>query len=99
LVIVSWLSACWSLGVVLFPGRRLLPASGRRVVALARAGSSGVAVEETAKLCDEIEAVLRQEIPQGQLQTVLDNIGLPNSGIKPVLQFKTGLSAPATLRF
>jgi multidrug efflux pump subunit AcrB len=38
-------------------------------------------VEETARLCDQIEAVLRQEIPKGQLQTVLDNIGLPNSGI------------------
>jgi multidrug efflux pump subunit AcrB len=41
----------------------------------------GLRVEETAKLCDEIEATLRQEIPAGQLQTVLDNIGLPNSGI------------------
>jgi multidrug efflux pump subunit AcrB len=38
-------------------------------------------VEETARLCDEVETVLRQEIPKGQLQTVLDNIGLPNSGI------------------
>ena len=41
----------------------------------------GLRVEETARLCDEIEAVLRQEIPNGQLQTILDNIGLPNSGL------------------
>jgi hypothetical protein len=38
-------------------------------------------VEETARLCDEIEGVLRKEIPKNELQTILDNIGLPNSGI------------------
>ena len=32
-------------------------------------------------LCDEVERVLRSEIPKDELQTVLDNIGLPNSGI------------------
>ena len=42
---------------------------------------AGLRVEETARLCDQIESSLRQEIPQGQLQTILDNIGLPNSGI------------------
>src|SRR5256885_14297772 len=44
-------------------------------------GRSGLRVEETARLCDEVEAVLRQEIPKKELQTILDNIGLPNSGI------------------
>jgi len=44
-------------------------------------GRPGLRVEETARLCDEVEAVLRQEIPKRELQTVLDNIGLPNSGI------------------
>ena len=38
-------------------------------------------MEETARLCDQIEAFLREQIPPGQLQTILDNIGLPNSGI------------------
>jgi multidrug efflux pump subunit AcrB len=38
-------------------------------------------VEETARLCDEVEAVLHQEIPKDELKTILDNIGLPNSGI------------------
>jgi multidrug efflux pump subunit AcrB len=38
-------------------------------------------VEETARLSDQIEAVLREEIPGNELQTILDNIGLPNSGI------------------
>jgi multidrug efflux pump subunit AcrB len=38
-------------------------------------------VEETARLCDEIEAYLRTQIPKDQLNTILDNIGLPYSGI------------------
>ncbi len=33
------------------------------------------------KLCDEIEAYLRQQIPKNELNTILDNIGLPYSGI------------------
>jgi multidrug efflux pump subunit AcrB len=41
----------------------------------------GLRVEETARLCDQVEAALREEVPPGQLQTILDNIGLPNSGI------------------
>ena len=38
-------------------------------------------MEETARLCDQVEAVLREEIPKNELQTVLDNIGVPYSGI------------------
>jgi len=38
-------------------------------------------VEETARLCDEVEQVLRSEIPKEELQTMLDNIGVPYSGI------------------
>jgi multidrug efflux pump subunit AcrB len=32
-------------------------------------------------LCDQVESYLREQVPSGQLQTILDNIGLPNSGI------------------
>ncbi len=41
----------------------------------------GLRVEETARLCDEVEQVLRNEIPKEELQTMLDNIGVPYSGI------------------
>jgi CzcA family heavy metal efflux pump len=44
-------------------------------------GRAGLRVEETARLCDEIEQYLRQQIPKDELVTILDNIGLPNSGI------------------
>ena len=42
---------------------------------------SGTRIEETAKAIDEIEAAIRREIPTEELHGVLDNIGLPNSGI------------------
>jgi multidrug efflux pump subunit AcrB len=42
---------------------------------------SGLRIEETAKLVDQIETVIRREIPAEQIRGILDNIGLPNSGI------------------
>ena len=42
---------------------------------------SGLRVEETAKLCDEIDAIIRRVIPKEELDSVVDNIGMPISGI------------------
>ena len=42
---------------------------------------SGMRIEETAKLVDEVEQVIRDEIPAGELAGMLDNIGIPTSGI------------------
>jgi multidrug efflux pump subunit AcrB len=42
---------------------------------------SGTRVEETAKLVDLIEAEIRRQIPPRFVEGILDNIGLPNSGI------------------
>jgi multidrug efflux pump subunit AcrB len=42
---------------------------------------TGLRIEETARLTDEIENTIRTMIPAGELDTVLDNIGLPYSGI------------------
>ena len=42
---------------------------------------TGTRIEETAKLCDRIDASIRDLIPPAELTNVLDNIGLPYSGI------------------
>ena len=42
---------------------------------------TGTRIEETARLADEIEKEIRQVVPGDQLDTVLDNLGLPYSGI------------------
>ena len=42
---------------------------------------TGTRIEDTARLCDQIENVIRHEIPGSQLGTIIDNIGLPYSGL------------------
>jgi multidrug efflux pump subunit AcrB len=42
---------------------------------------TGTRVEDTARLCDEIEDVIRKEIPGSEIGTVIDNIGIPYSGL------------------
>ncbi|HEV2619249.1 MAG TPA: efflux RND transporter permease subunit, partial [Acidobacteriaceae bacterium] len=38
-------------------------------------------IEDTARLCDRIDSVIRSEIPKSQLGTIIDNIGVPYSGL------------------
>jgi len=42
---------------------------------------TGTRIEDTARLCDQIEDVIRRQIPSRELGTVIDNIGLPYSGL------------------
>jgi CzcA family heavy metal efflux pump len=70
-----------SLGIYSFLGQDFFPQVDAGLIRLHVRGRAGLRVEETARLSDQVEAVLREEIPRGQLQTILDNIGLPNSGI------------------
>jgi CzcA family heavy metal efflux pump len=80
--VVFFLAFCLlSLGIVMFLGQDFFPQVDAGQLRLHVRGRPGLRVEETARLCDEVESVLRQEIPKNELQTILDNIGLPNSGI------------------
>jgi len=42
---------------------------------------TGTRIEETARLADQVENRIRELIPSDQLDTILDNIGVPISGI------------------
>jgi multidrug efflux pump subunit AcrB len=42
---------------------------------------SGTRIEETAKLCDLVESSIRREIPEREVDNILDNVGLPYSTI------------------
>jgi CzcA family heavy metal efflux pump len=70
-----------SLGLVFFLGRDFFPQVDAGLIRLHFRARPGLRVEETARLCDEVEDVLRSEIPKEELETVLDNIGVPYSGI------------------
>jgi CzcA family heavy metal efflux pump len=70
-----------SLGLFTFLGEDFFPQVDAGLLRLHVRGRPGLRVEETARLIDRVEAALREEIPHGEVQTILDNIGLPNSGI------------------
>jgi len=42
---------------------------------------TGTRIEETARLCDLIERSIRRQLPAGEISNIIDNIGLPYSGI------------------
>ena len=70
-----------SLGLVFFLGEDFFPSVDAGLMRLHLRARPGLRVEETARLCDEIEKYLRQQIPRKELVTILDNIGLPYSGL------------------
>ncbi len=51
---------------------------------------TGTRIEETAALCDHIDETIRRHIPADEVTTIVDNIGLPYSGLN--LSYST--SAP-----
>jgi len=79
---VCFVAFCFaSLLLVFFLGEDFFPNVDAGQMRLHVRARAGLRVEETARLCDEIETYLRTQIPKDELVTILDNIGLPNSGI------------------
>ena len=76
----------------LFPwlGSDFFPSVDTGQIQLHLRARTGLRIEQTAQLCDEVEAVVRHSIPRHELATLVDNIGLPYSGIN--LSYST--SAP-----
>ena len=44
-------------------------------------GPTGMRIEDTAFLCDLVENSIRQQVPAAEMKSIIDNIGLPYSGI------------------
>jgi multidrug efflux pump subunit AcrB len=79
---VVFLALCLgSMVLVPFLGQDFFPTVDAGEFKLHIRAKTGTRVEETAKLCDEIEAAIRKKIPAKDLDGILDNIGLPYSGI------------------
>jgi CzcA family heavy metal efflux pump len=68
-------------GLVFFLGRDFFPRVDAGQMRLHVRARPGLRIEETARLVDQIEQVIRREVPPKELSIVLDNIGLPYSGI------------------
>jgi multidrug efflux pump subunit AcrB len=62
-------------------GQDFFPAVDGGQIKLHLRARTGTRIEETAALCDAVEAVVRDTIPAKDLDAVADNIGIPYSGI------------------
>ena len=73
--------AAVSMFLVPWLGQDFFPAVDAGQFTLHVRTKSGTRIEEVARQVDQIESAIRQEIPKQQLKTIIDNIGLPYSGI------------------
>ncbi|HLX03423.1 MAG TPA: efflux RND transporter permease subunit [Trinickia sp.] len=70
-----------SLGLVFALGRDFFPTVDAGDIRMHMRAPTGTRIEETARLADDVEHVIRQVVPPKELHTILDNLGLPYSGI------------------
>ena len=68
-------------------GQDFFPAVDSGQFTLHLRAPTGTRIEETARLCDEVEAYIRQTVPSNELDGILDDIGLPYSTLNT--QFMT----------
>src|SRR5437763_6974026 len=62
-------------------GRDFFPKVDAGQIRLHLRARTGLRIAETARLADQVNGIIREIIPKDELTTVLDNIGLPYSGI------------------
>jgi len=91
----AFLSFCVaSMILVPFLGQDFFPSVDAGALRLHVRARTGTRIEETAILVDRIESEIRREIPARELKGIIDNIGLPISGIN--LSYNdSGLAGPA----
>jgi CzcA family heavy metal efflux pump len=70
-----------SAGLVFVLGRDYFPTVDAGQIRLHMRARSGLRIEETARLADQVERAIQETIPSRDLVTLLDNIGLPYSSI------------------
>lgn len=79
---LSFLGFCVASCALYFAlGRDFFPDVDAGQIRLHMRAPSGLRIEETARLADEVEHAIREIIPKKELSTILDNLGVPNSGI------------------
>jgi len=81
--VTAFFAACLASLAVVAPwlGEDFFPSVDSGTFKLHVRGPTGMRIEETARLCDLVEQSIRQQLPQGSVASVIDNIGLPYSGL------------------
>jgi len=81
--LAAFFAACLGSLAILVPwlGQDFFPSVDAGSFKLHVRGPTGMRIEDTAFLCDLVERSIRQQIPAAEVSSVIDNIGLPYSGI------------------
>ncbi len=81
--LIAFFAMCLGSLAILIPwlGRDFFPTVDSGTFKLHLRAPTGMRIEQTANLCDLVEQFIRQQIPANEVQSVIDNIGLPYSGI------------------
>jgi multidrug efflux pump subunit AcrB len=89
-LVLFLLLAVGSLGLAPFLGQDFFPSVDSGQFKIHVRARTGTRIEETALLCDHIDSTIREQIPANEIVNIVDNIGLPASGLN--LSYST--SAP-----
>jgi multidrug efflux pump subunit AcrB len=73
--------AILSLGLAPFLGEDFFPSVDSGAIKIHLRAPTGTRIEETTRLTDEVEQKIRSIIPPDRLSSIVNNIGLPVSGI------------------
>ncbi len=81
--LIAFFAICLGSLAVLIPwlGQDFFPSVDSGTFKLHMRAPTGMRIEETANLCDLVEQSIRGQIPAREIRSVIDNIGLPYSGI------------------
>jgi multidrug efflux pump subunit AcrB len=79
---LAFLGVCLGTAVLVpFLGQDFFPTSDTGEIRLHLRAKTGTRIEEAARITDSVETRIRSLIPKDELSSILDNIGLPVSGI------------------
>jgi multidrug efflux pump subunit AcrB len=70
-----------SFGLAPFLGQDFFPSIDAGSIRIHMRAPTGTRIEETTRLTDQVEQKIRALVPPDRIGSIVDNIGLPNSGI------------------
>src|SRR5579864_4525803 len=81
--LLAFFAACLGSLAILIPwlGQDFFPNVDAGSFKLHVRGPTGMRIEDTAFLCDLVENNIRKQVPASEIKSIIDNIGLPYSGI------------------
>jgi multidrug efflux pump subunit AcrB len=81
--LLSFFAVCLGSLAIIVPwlGQDFFPTVDAGSFKLHLRAPTGMRIEDTAFLCDQVENSIRRQIPAAEVASIIDNIGLPYSGI------------------